>query len=126
MGWSETLLLMGVILRHVGLEMSMIATIFLLYNIYANSFPYPWNHPGFSIGYLIGKIYVESEAALFGLVTGVSLKYVACFTILLGVLGVLGYGDAMARTFLSRIGRRPGSVGRAAVFMGLGMGMISD
>ncbi|MDT7896010.1 MAG: TRAP transporter large permease subunit [Desulfurococcales archaeon] len=125
MGWSETLLLMGVILRHVGPEMSMIATIFLLYNIYANSFPYPWNHPGFSIDYLIGKIYVESEAALFGLVTGVSLKYVAYFTILSGVLGVLGYGDAMARTFLSRMGRRPGSVGRAAVFMGLGMGMIS-
>jgi len=116
---------MGVILRRVGPEMSMIATIFLLYNIYSNSFPYPWNHPGFSIDYLIGKIYVESEAALFGLVTGVSLKYVVYFTILSGVLGALGYGDAMARTFLSRMGRRPESVGRAAVFMGLGMGMIS-
>jgi len=31
----------------------------------------------------------------------------------------------MARTFLSRMGERPESVGRAAVFMGLGMGMIS-
>jgi TRAP-type uncharacterized transport system fused permease subunit len=86
MGWSETLLIMGVILRHVGPEMSMIATIFLLYNIYANSITYPWNHPGFSIDYLIGKIYVESEAALFGLVAGVSLKYVAYFTILSGAV----------------------------------------
>jgi len=55
----------------------------------------------------VGKIYVESEAALYGLVTGVSLKYVVYFTILTGILGALGYGEAMARTFLSKMGRRP-------------------
>jgi len=55
----------------------------------------------------VGKIYVESEAAFYGLVTGVSLKYVVYFTILTGILGALGYGEAMARTFLSKMGRRP-------------------
>lgn len=125
MGWSEVLLLMGLVLRLVGPEMPLLVTIFILYNIYAPGLPPPWSHPGFSIDYLVGKIYIESEAALFGLVTGVSLKYVVYFTILAGILGALGYGEAMARTFLSRMGRSPASVGRVAPLMGAGMGMIS-
>ena len=125
MGWSEVLLLMGLVLRLVGPEMPLLVTIFILYNIYAPVLPPPWSHPGFSIDYLVGKIYIESEAALFGLVTGVSLKYVVYFTILAGILGALGYGDAMARTFLSKMGRSPASVGRVTTLMGAGMGMIS-
>lgn len=125
MGWSEVLMLLGLVMRLVGPEMPVLVLAFMLYNIYGPLFPPPWNHPGFGVDFLVGKIYIETEAALFGTVAAVSVKYIVYFVMLSGVLSALGFGDAMARTFLSLMGRRPHGVGRAAVAMGVGMGMVS-
>jgi TRAP transporter 4TM/12TM fusion protein len=125
MGWGMTLMLMGLVLRLIGPEMPLLVTAFILYDIYGYLLPRPWFHPGFDVEFLAGKLYAETEAALLGIVTGVSAKYVVYFTILAGVLGALGYGKAMGRTFLAFLGRSPASVGRASVGLGMGMGMIS-
>ncbi len=125
MGWVMTLMLMGLVLRLIGPEMPLLVTAFILYDIYGYLLPRPWFHPGFDVEFLAGKLYAETEAALLGIVTGVSAKYVVYFTILAGVLGALGYGKAMGRTFLALLGRSPASVGRASVGLGMGMGMVS-
>ncbi len=125
MGWSMTLMLIGLVLRLVGPEMPLLVTAFILYDIYGYLLPRPWFHPGFDVEFLAGKLYAETEAALLGIVTGVSAKYVVYFTILAGVLGALGYGKAMGRIFLAVLGRSPASVGRASVGLGMGMGMVS-
>jgi len=125
MGWGMTLMLMGLVLRLIGPEMPLLVTAFILYDIYGYLLPRPWFHPGFDVEFLAGKLYAETEAALLGIVTGVSAKYVVYFTILAGVLGALGYGKAMGRTFLALLGRSPASVGRASVGLGMGMGMVS-
>ncbi|MCS7106746.1 MAG: TRAP transporter large permease subunit [Acidilobaceae archaeon] len=125
MGWTMALLLFGLVLRFIGPEMPLLAVLFILYNIYGYLLPRPWYHPGFDVAFLSAKIYSETEAALFGLITNVSLKYVVYFTLLAGVLTVLGYGDAMAKAFFRLLGKSPYSVGRATVGMGIGMGMIS-
>lgn len=125
MGWSTTFMLMGLVLRLIGPEMPLLTTAFILYDVYGYLLPKPWYHPGFDVEFLAGKLYAETEAALWGLITGVSAKYVVYFTILTGVLGSLGYGRAMARIFLAYIGRSPASVGRASVGLGLSMGMVS-
>lgn len=125
MGWGMTLMLMGLVLRLIGPEMPLLVTAFILYDIYGYLLPRPWFHPGFDVEFLAGKLYAETEAALLGIVTGVSAKYVVYFTILAGVLGALGYGKAMGRTFLAFLGRSPASVGRASVGLGMGMGMVS-
>jgi len=101
MGWGMTLMLMGLVLRLIGPEMPLLVTAFILYDIYGYLLPRPWFHPGFDVEFLAGKLYAETEAALLGIVTGVSAKYVVYFTILAGVLGALGYGKAMGRTFLA-------------------------
>jgi TRAP transporter 4TM/12TM fusion protein len=125
MGWGMTLMLMGLVLRLIGPEMPLLVTAFILYDIYGYLLPRPWFHPGFDVEFLAGKLYAETEAALLGIVTGVSAKYVVYFTILAGVLGALGYGRSMGRTFLAFLGRSPTSVGRASVGLGMGMGMVS-
>ena len=125
MGWGMTLMLMGLVLRLIGPEMPLLVTAFILYDIYGYLLPRPWFHPGFDVEFLAGKLYAETEAALLGIVTGVSAKYVVYFTILAGVLGALGYGRSMGRTFLAFLGRSPASVGRASVGLGMGMGMVS-
>ncbi|MFN4045939.1 MAG: TRAP transporter permease, partial [Acidilobaceae archaeon] len=125
MGWTMTLLLFGIVLRFVGPEMPILVSAFILYDIYGYLFPRPWFHPGFDIDTLVGKIYSETEAALFGLITNVSFKYIAYFTMLAGLLSALGFSDLMAKAFFTLMGRSSASVGRVSVGMGVGMGMIS-
>ncbi|MEM4428816.1 MAG: TRAP transporter large permease subunit [Acidilobaceae archaeon] len=125
MGWTITLMLFGIVLRYIGPELPILTNIFILYNIYGYMLPRPWYHPGFDIDFLVAKIYSETEGALFGIITNVSLIYIAYFTILAGVLAALGYGDILARAFFTLLGRDPASPGRVSVGLGLGMGMIS-
>jgi len=125
MGWSLTLLLMGVVYRFVGGVLSILGLIFMLYNMFGYMFPPPWRIAGFDVDFLIAKTYIETEAALFGTVTDVSVKYIVYFAIFGGVLTALKYGDKLARGVFALLGRNPSSVGRAAATLGVVLGMTS-
>ncbi|AET31788.1 TRAP transporter permease [Pyrobaculum ferrireducens] len=125
MGWGLTLLLMGVVYRFVGGVLSILALIFMLYNMFGFIFPPPWKIPGFGVDFLIGKTYIETEAALFGTVTDVSVSYIVYFAIFGALLSSLKLGDKLARGVFAVLGRRPQSVGRAAAIMGVVQGMVS-
>lgn len=125
MGWTLTLLLMGVVYRFVGGVLSILGLVFMLYNMFGYLFPPPWRIAGFDVDYLVAKTYIETEAALFGTVTSVSVQYIVYFTIFGSVLTVLRYGDKLARGVFALLGRSPASVGRAAVALGIVLGMTS-
>jgi TRAP transporter 4TM/12TM fusion protein len=125
MGWIITLSLLTYVLRHIGPEMPLLVMLFIFYDVYGYMFPGLWRHPGFSPDFLIGKIYIETEAALWGVITNVAVKYIVYFFLLAGLFSTLGFGEFMAKTFLSLLGNKPVNVGRVAVGMGIGMGMIS-
>ncbi len=125
MGWSFTLLLMGVVYRFVGGVLSILGLIFMLYNMFGYVFPPPWRIAGFDVDFLIAKTYIETEAALFGTVTDVSVKYIVYFAIFGGVLTALKYGERLARGVFALLGRNPSSVGRAAAVLGVVLGMTS-
>ncbi len=125
MGWSLTLLLMGVVYRFVGGVLSILGLIFMLYNMFGYVFPPPWRIAGFDVDFLIAKTYIETEAALFGTVTDVSVKYIVYFAIFGGVLTALKYGERLARGVFALLGRNPSSVGRAAAVLGVVLGMTS-
>lgn len=125
MGWSLLMLVMGLALRYVGPEMPLLTTLFILYVLYGYIFPRPWTHPGFDVGFLIAKIYVEPEAAIFGLITRVSLLYIVYYTILTGLFSNVGFGNRMASLMLSLLRERSVNVGRIAIALGSVMGMIS-
>ncbi|MEM3997102.1 MAG: TRAP transporter fused permease subunit [Pyrobaculum sp.] len=125
MGWVLTLLLMGVVYRFVGGVLSILGLLFVAYNMFGFLFPPPWRHSGFGIDYLVAKTYIETEAALFGTVTDVSVKYIVYFAIFGSVLTALGYGEKLSKGVFYLLGRKPQSVGRAAALMGVLMGMVS-
>ncbi len=125
MAFAEVLLILGVIYRLSGPIMPAFVMFFLIYNLYGDSVPGTFSGPGFGLDMLLGKMYCETEAGIFGTITGVSLKYLIYFTTLGAVITRLGYGKIIANIALLFVGKSPASPGRASAFMAVLMGMFS-
>jgi TRAP transporter 4TM/12TM fusion protein len=125
MSYSEILLVLGVIFRMSGPIMPSIVTVFLLYNLYGDAIPGLFSNPGFDFDMLLGKMYCETEAGIFGSITGVSLKYLIYFTIMGAIVTRLNFGRIIANIALLFVGRSPASPGRACSVMAVMMGMFS-
>ncbi|MFZ1986548.1 MAG: TRAP transporter fused permease subunit, partial [Desulfatitalea sp.] len=125
MSFSEILLVLGVIFRLSGPIMPSIVMVFLLYNIYGDAIPGLFANPGFDLDMLLGKLYCETEAGIFGSITGVSLKYLIYFTIMGAIVTRLNFGKIIANIALLFVGRSPASPGRACSVMAVLMGMFS-
>ncbi len=125
MSISEILLVLGVIFRLSGPIMPSLVMIFFLYNLYGDNIPGLFSNPGFDLDMLLGKLYCETEAGIFGSITGVSLKYLIYFTILGAIVTRLNFGKIIANIALLFVGRSPASPGRACSVMAVLMGMFS-
>ncbi|HEY8498749.1 MAG TPA: TRAP transporter fused permease subunit [Limnochordales bacterium] len=125
MGWSLTVLGLGLVYRFIGPVMPLLVLLFMLYNVFGSYIPGTLGHAPFSVDFLIGKIYAETEAALFGQVTGISARYLVYFTILGGVLSRLGIGRILANMALLAVGRSPAGPGRTTALLSVLMGMFS-
>lgn len=125
MSFAEILLVLGVIFRLSGPIMPTIVMIFLLYNLYGDGIPGLFANPGFDFDMLLGKMYCETEAGIFGSITGVSLKYLIYFTIMGAIVTRMGFGKIIANIALLFVGRSPASPGRSCSVMAVLMGMFS-
>jgi TRAP transporter 4TM/12TM fusion protein len=125
MALSEVLLVLGVIFRLSGPIMPIFVMVFLLYNLYGYVLPGFISNPGFDLDLLLGKMYCETEAGIFGTITGVSLKYLIYFTTLGAVISRLGFGKIIANIAMLFVGRSPASPGRTTSIMAVLMGMFS-
>jgi TRAP transporter 4TM/12TM fusion protein len=125
MALSEVLLVLGIIFRLSGPIMPVFAMVFVLYNLYGDLIPGYFSSPGFSIDMLLGKMYCETEAGIFGTITGVSLKYLIYFTTLGAVITKMDFGKIIANIALLFVGRSPASPGRTSCIMAVLMGMFS-
>jgi TRAP transporter 4TM/12TM fusion protein len=125
MSLSEMLLVLGVIFRLSGPIMPIIVMVFFLYNLYGYVLPPMLANPGFDLDMLLGKMYCETEAGIFGTITGVSVKYLIYFTTLGAIISRLNFGKIIANIALLFVGRSPASPGRASSIMAVLMGMFS-
>ncbi len=125
MALSEVLLVLGVIFRLSGPIMPMLVMVFITYNLYGDMVPGLFSSHGFSIDMLLGKMYCETEAGIFGTITGVSLKYLIYFTTLGAVITKLNFGKIIANIALLFVGKSPASPGRTSSIMAVLMGMFS-
>jgi len=125
MSYTEILLVLGVIFRMSGPIMPTLVMVFLLYNLYGDAIPGLFSNPGFDFDMLLGKMYAETEAGIFGSITGVSLKYLIYFTIMGAIVTRLGFGQIIANIALLFVGRSPASPGRSCSVMAVLMGMFS-
>jgi TRAP transporter 4TM/12TM fusion protein len=125
MAFSEIMLVLGVIFRLSGPIMPIFVMVFFLYNLFGYVLPGFISNPGFDLDLLLGKMYCETEAGIFGTITGVSVKYLIYFTILGAIISKLGFGKIIANIALLFVGRSPASPGRTTSIMAVLMGMFS-
>ncbi len=123
MSFSLIILVLGLVCRLLGPIMPSLVLVFLAYNLYGHLVPGTFRGAKNGIDLLLGKTYNETEAGIYGLITGVSAKYLVYFTILSGLIGALGLGKVVANIALALVGRTPQTPGRvtgiASVFMGM-------
>ncbi len=125
MSFGLTFLVLGIVYRMLGPVLPSLVLVFLLYNLYGYLIPGTLQSPGFPLDMLLGKLYAETEAGLFGIITGVSLKYLVYFTILGAVISALGFGEIIANIAFLLVGKSPAAPGRATSVMAVMMGWFS-
>ncbi len=125
MAFGEVYLVLALSYRTSGSVLPILVLIFILYNVYGDAIPGTFSGPGFDIDMVLGKLYCETEAGLFGVITGVSLKYLVYFTTLGAVITQLGFGRVISNIALAMVGKSPASPGRVSSILGVFMGLFS-
>jgi TRAP transporter 4TM/12TM fusion protein len=125
MSFALIFLVLGAVYRFIGPVMPSLVLFFIAYNLYGNLFPGSFQGAKSPIDVILGKTFNETEAGIYGQVTGVSAKYLVYFTILSGIISSLGLGKVVANLALAMVGRRPATPGRVTAISSVFMGMFS-
>lgn len=125
MSFSMFMGLLGLVYRLTGPVLPCLVLFFLFYNLHGEIFPRVLAHAPFDLELLLGKIYSETEAGLFGLITGVSSKYLVYFTILGGIVGALKIGRLIADIASVIVGKGRDAAGKVTIVASIFMGMFS-
>ncbi|MWD27543.1 TRAP transporter fused permease subunit [Aquicoccus sp. SCR17] len=140
--WSETDIWMGILTtvtvleasrRAIGLGMTLIGIVAILYAFAGPRGALPWlgewlpgilSHRGNSLDRLVGQLYLGQEG-IFGLPLGVAATYIFVFVLFGAFLEVTGAGRFFIDLAYAATGRKPGGPAKAAVLASAGMGSIS-
>jgi TRAP transporter 4TM/12TM fusion protein len=140
--WSETDLIIGVIAtvtvleasrRAVGLGMTVIGIVAIIYALSGPRGALPWvgewlpgilAHRGNDVDRLVGQLYLGQEG-IYGLPMGVAATYIFMFVLFGAFLEVTGAGKFFIDMAYAATGRKPGGPAKAAVLASAGMGSIS-
>lgn len=140
--WSSTDIAVGIIAtltlleasrRVVGIGITIIGLVFILYAMAGPRGPLPWlgelmpgilSHRGYGIDRLASMLYLGQEG-IFGLPLGVAATYVFAFVLFGAVLEVTGAGKFFIDISYALTGRRRGGPAKAAVVASAAMGSIS-
>ncbi|MGM0700903.1 MAG: TRAP transporter permease [Pseudomonadota bacterium] len=140
--WSQTDIVVGCIAtltvleaarRAVGLGMTIIGLIAILYAFSGPRGELPWlgqflpgilEHRGYNLDRLVGQLYLGQEG-IFGLPMGVAATYIFIFVLFGAFLEVTGAGKFFIDLAYAATGRQRGGPAKAAVIASAGMGSIS-
>lgn len=140
--WSDADLIIGIIAtvtvleasrRAVGLGMTVIGIIAILYALSGPRGALPWigewlpgilSHRGNSVDRLVGQLYLGQEG-IYGLPMGVAATYIFMFVLFGAFLEVTGAGKFFIDMAYAATGKKPGGPAKAAVLASAGMGSIS-
>ena len=100
--------------RTNGWILLSITVLFLCYALFGNYLPEPWTHRGYSIGRLVGHMYMTLEG-IYGSAVDVSSSLIILFTIFGAFLQFTGAGKFFIDWSFSVLGGRPSKVGRTIV-----------
>ncbi|MDG4718889.1 MULTISPECIES: TRAP transporter permease [Thalassospira] len=140
--WSDTDLIIGVIAtitvleasrRAVGLGMTVIGVVAIIYALSGPRGALPWlgewlpgilAHRGADIDRLVGQLYLGQEG-IYGLPMGVAATYIFMFVLFGAFLEVTGAGKFFIDMAYAATGKKAGGPAKAAVLASAGMGSIS-
>ncbi|KJD18101.1 permease [Vreelandella aquamarina] len=140
--WSQTDILVGCIAtvtvleasrRAVGLGMTTIGAVAILYAFAGPRGELPWlgqflpgilEHRGYNIDRVVGQLYLGQEG-IFGLPLGVAATYIFIFVLFGAFLEITGAGKFFIDLAYAATGRQRGGPAKAAVIASAGMGSIS-
>ncbi len=124
MGSLLLVLVLEVTRRSVGLTMSVIAVVLVLYALFGTYAPGALKHPGASWEGLINHLYMTNQG-IYGVAIGVVAKYVFLF-VLFGVLATrIGLGQLFIDLASVLAGRYAGGPAKVAIFSSAMLGTIS-
>ncbi|MDI9642385.1 MAG: TRAP transporter fused permease subunit [Archaeoglobaceae archaeon] len=110
--------------RIIGLPMSIILIILILYALFGKNLPPPLTHPGFSFEWIIEKIYLTTKG-IFGLPISVVVSLAYTFVL----YGVVLEQTGVIKTFLDfayrLFGRSRGASAKSCITAGTLVGMAS-
>ena len=140
--WTSTDLIVGIIAtvtvleasrRAVGLGMTVIGIVAIIYALSGPRGSLPWlgewlpgilSHRGADIDRLVGQLYLGQEG-IYGLPMGVAATYIFMFVLFGAFLEVTGAGKFFIDMAYAATGRKAGGPAKAAVLASAGMGSIS-
>ncbi|MDW7748312.1 TRAP transporter fused permease subunit [Halomonas sp.] len=140
--WSQTDIVVGCIAtvtvleaarRAVGLGMTIIGVVAILYAFAGPRGELPWlgaflpgilEHRGYNIDRVVGQLYLGQEG-IFGLPLGVAATYIFVFVLFGAFLEITGAGKFFIDLAYAATGRQRGGPAKAAVIASAGMGSIS-
>ncbi|WP_016855811.1 TRAP transporter permease [Halomonas smyrnensis] len=140
--WSQTDITVGIIAtvtvleasrRAVGLGMTVIGVLAILYAFSGPRGELPWlgewlpgilEHRGYGLDRLVGQLYLGQEG-IFGLPMGVAATYIFIFVLFGAFLEITGAGKFFIDLAYAATGRQRGGPAKAAVIASAGMGSIS-
>lgn len=110
--------------RCVGIQLTILSGLFLLYGYYGHLIPGPLGCMKFSVKRLIYQIYLSSEG-IFGTALGVSATYIFLFILFGAFLTVTGMGRFIKDIAMCLSGRTIGGEAKVSVVASGLMGMIN-
>ena len=125
-GCVGLLILLEACRRSIGLPLAIIASLFLLYNIFGQFFPIDWiiSHNSGSLNQIINQQWITTEG-VFGVPLGASTKYVFLFVLFGALLDKAGAGNYFIKTAFAYLGHFRGGPAKAAVVSSGLTGLIS-
>lgn len=123
-GCAAILLVLEATRRIVGLPITIVAIVFLLYAKFGNLIPGMLGHPGFSMQRIVGHMYLTTEG-LFGMPLGVAASFVFLFILFGAFLHSTGLGKFFIDLALGAAGRYAGGPAKVAVLASGFFGTIS-
>lgn len=100
--------------RTIGWILPAISICFLLYAFLGDYLPHPWTHRGYSLGRLVGFMYMTLEG-IYGVAVDVSSSLIILFTIFGAFLQFSGAGRFYIDFSFSAMGGKPVGAGRTVV-----------
>ncbi len=124
MGISIVVVILELTRRTVGISLSIIALIFLLYTYFGNYIPGFMAHRGYSVERILVQVYAGTEG-IYGIPVGVCSTLVIVFILFGAFLGATGASDMLLELATSVAGKRRGGPAKVAICASGFMGMLS-